>query len=423
MLLAAVMFEFLQELAVFAATGTLAFSVASVAAGRTLAPVRGVPQLVRSGWGMALLMGVPATIVVALALTMRIFHVAIDVVQGYPCTALASYGFDGRALIVVPLLLLSCAAAAWRTRDGRLLTCAFWLAAMFIAWSVLLASPTRATRAGGFERTGVVLLLLSSLSLLLGATVLWACWWVRRRAGRETTAGPLPPGFAVSALVTAAVIGLLGWFQLLVYPGSAPSGGHFAAFVVSASTALAALACFRLFETAPARSSLAEAAIALGSLTVVSAAVLALPPTPRLLSERFPMIFNAMMIGLVLSAASCTWMAVAGRRAEHDSAGVASPWDRLRGCAARFVFLNAVIAFVVGVMMTTWPRVPGIAATDDSYGRVLSGLAGHLGLLLVASWSARHLQRVTLHLLTFLAVLSTLGFLIARMLPFTSSIH
>jgi hypothetical protein len=72
--------------------------------------------------------------------------------------------------------------------------------------------------------------------------------------------------------------------------------------------------------------------------------------------------------------------------------------------------------------MTVWPRLPAIAAMDHSYGRIAAGLSANLYLLLVMLWCSRRLQRLTFHLLTMLAVLSTMGFVIMRMLPFASRV-
>ena len=88
--------------------------------------------------------------------------------------------------------------------------------------------------------------------------------------------------------------------------------------------------------------------------------------------------------------------------------------------AKRFSFFNAALAVVAAGMMAAWPRWPTVATTDDSLGRVAAGVAANLFLLLVLLWSSRRLNKPTFHGLVVLGLLSMMGFLYARMMPFTS---
>ena len=65
--------------------------------------------------------------------------------------------------------------------------------------------------------------------------------------------------------------------------------------------------------------------------------------------------------------------------------------------------------------------MPAIATMDDSFGRITAGFGGNLFFLLVLLWCSRRLHRLTFQILTVLTVLSTMGFLIIRVLPFVSS--
>ena len=93
---------------------------------------------------------------------------------------------------------------------------------------------------------------------------------------------------------------------------------------------------------------------------------------------------------------------------------------KLIPCAKRFSFLCAALALVVSAMMALWPRWPTVSATDDSLGRVAAGMAANLFLLLVVLWCSRRSHKLTFQVLTVLVVVSTTGFLLARLLPFTS---
>jgi hypothetical protein len=85
--------------------------------------------------------------------------------------------------------------------------------------------------------------------------------------------------------------------------------------------------------------------------------------------------------------------------------------------------LSAALALVAGALMTSWPRLPTVAGMDHTIGRVTAGFAAHLFLLLVMLWCSRRLRRLTFHLLTVLAVFSTAGFIVVRMIPFASRLE
>jgi hypothetical protein len=130
------------------------------------------------------------------------------------------------------------------------------------------------------------------------------------------------------------------------------------------------------------------------------------------------MIFSAMIIGFAVATAMWTWVSLVWQQ-QLDGGRPVLMAGRLIPHAKRSAFLSAVLALLVAVLMAVWPRLRGISTTDDEFGQVTAGLAANLFLLLVVLWSARRLRRPTFHILTFLAVLSTLGFILVRMLPFS----
>ena len=161
-----------------------------------------------------------------------------------------------------------------------------------------------------------------------------------------------------------------------------------------------------------------DVAMGLTSLTVCALAVSLVPSRPALLAERYPMIFSATVIGFALGTVLWTWLSVSWEQRAETEPGwtTRSP---LIPRAKRFAFLNAAMAVVVGMLMAVWPRLRGISATDDEFGQVIAGLAANLFLLLVILWSSRRLRRPTIYILTALALVSTTGFIVVRMLPFT----
>ncbi|MGB0717554.1 MAG: hypothetical protein ACPGXK_16875, partial [Phycisphaerae bacterium] len=61
----------------------------------------------------------------------------------------------------------------------------------------------------------------------------------------------------------------------------------------------------------------------------------------------------------------------------------------------------------------------GISAMDDSFMSMISGVATNLFLVLVTLRIARQFRRPTFHLLSWLSLVSLVGFITLRMLPFS----
>jgi hypothetical protein len=174
----------------------------------------------------------------------------------------------------------------------------------------------------------------------------------------------------------------------------------------------------------------------LTSLALCGLATVVVPSKPSALAGRYPMIFNAMMVGLAVSTVLCTHLASVWRsqpgdvrpvdvgkarqgRSSRSTDWKIRPTSRLAPYAQRFAFFNASLALVVGAVMAVWPRWPGIAPTDDSLGRVSAGVAANLFLLLVMLWCARRSNKLTFKILTVLTVVSTVGFVMVRMMPWS----
>jgi hypothetical protein len=394
---------------------------------KTDAPVvelSGGLSLLRVVHVVALLLGVVAAIVHSVILVMRLILVGIDLLQCVPWHPIQSFGFSAQGLWTVGLLLCACTVSLLSTRDRRLVTCLFWIAALMSSWACLLLPALRSNPMGGYQRTGITLALLTDLSVLIVVTSMISALAERRR---RALIGPSPPsdppdmraswpGLHSSVAVVGAGVILLVCYQLAVPIPFGTGGFRFTAGIVGAAAAAGALASFRLLArgwSAP----LADAAMGLTSVSLCGMATVAVPSHPASLAERYPMTFNAMMLGLAVGAMLWTWLAsVWERRGDGKTAA-----HRLASHAKHFAFLNAALALMVGVLMAVWPRWPGIAATDDSLGRVIAGFSAHLFLLLATLWCSRRLHRLPLQILTVLTVLAAAGFLLVRAIPFTSS--
>ena len=188
--------------------------------------------------------------------------------------------------------------------------------------------------------------------------------------------------------------------------------------MVFVSGALAAGGGFLLLDRSWS-DNLADAALGVASLSLCGLAMLAVPSLPTSLSERYPMMFNAMIVGLTLATGLWTWLSCV-QPTLLDDGEPRSTAVRLIPHAQRFAFLSAALALVAGALMTYWPLRSSIAGMDHSMGRITAGFAAQLFLVLVMVWSSRKLRRLTYHLLTVLAIVSMAGFIIVRMVPFAS---
>jgi hypothetical protein len=217
--------------------------------------------------------------------------------------------------------------------------------------------------------------------------------------------------------VIATVELLLVCYHLAV-PVAVSSGGYrMAALIVTGSAGVTALACFILLRTAWS-APLADSAMALGSLGLAALVTVLVPAAPHALAARYPMLFNAMILGLAVAVGGCVWL---GARSDGQSSrwGAESMVGRLAPHARRFAFLNAALALVISAAMAMWPQWPEIATMDHTLGRVAAGLAADFALLLVTFWAYRRLHRPSFQLLSIMVLLSTVAFVTVRMLPFS----
>lgn len=354
---------------------------------------------------VALQLGVVAAVIQSVVLAMRMIHVAVELMSGHAPRGAPDYGFGAGGLWTLGFVFAACAITLMSTRARRLWTCLLWSAIILASWACLLAPAVRSTTVGGFERTGNTLVLLGALSILLALAVMISrCPW---------------PGLSLSATVIAVAVILLVCCHLAVPVAVGRGGFRLGALVVTGSAVLAAFACFLLLGREWS-VSLADAGMGLTSLSLCGLATLAVPPQPATLAERYPMIFSAMIVGLALATGLWTHLACAWRQ-QLDRPQAWAVSGRLIPRAKRFAFVSAAFALVLGAIMAAWPRWPGIAAMDDSIGRVTAGFAANLFLLLVMLWCSRRLHKLTFQILTVLTVVSTAGFLMIRMLPFTST--
>jgi len=375
---------------------------------------------------VALFLAVAAVLVTIVLLTIRILQIGIEVVQNYPTRFMDSIPFSFSGVLTLVFVLVACGVHEIKVGGGRMIVPLFWLVVLMVMW--VCASPTALTRnaAGGFERTSTTVFLDCGVSAVLMATAFSGGLVFRRRLwhlarenpdGLHETQGPTG-GFAASFMGAALWVGLLTMYHLLV-PVRTAGGYRVTLLLVAFFAAGASLSCFALCGRQWV-SGLGDAGFGLATLAVAAVTSLFVPLQPERLVDRYPQLFNAMMVGFAIAAGWWTWLSRVWEQ-QLDNGKAWTTAGRLIPRAKRFAFLSAALALLCSSMMAFWPRLPGISTMDHSYGRIVAGFSGNLFLLLVMLWASRRLRRSTFDVLTFLSVASGAGFLVIRMLPFASN--
>ncbi len=393
---------------------------AARATGDDSSPGRGLARIAHV---VALLFGVLPGILLLLILVIRAVYAGLDLMFATASDAPRVYGYGPEGLWTLGILFVSCVVPLASTRDRRLFTCALWIAVMAATWACLLL-PIFPTYQSGRLRGGGTVAMVVSLSVLLLLAELLSRWiegrWrerpgvAPRRADGATTSWP---GLRASCGIIAVSVLLLVCYQLAVPTAVIPAAPRLTTLFVAIAACVGAWAVFRFLSRAWS-GRLADAAMGLASLALCAFAVALVPEHPVLLAERYPLIFCAMIVALGLATAFWTWFSLE-RSPVSETAEAEAVAGRLASRAKRSAFRCAALATLFSVLLTVWPRLRGIATTDDTFSHMTAGIAADLFLLLVILWSSRHLRRLTFHILAVLTMLSTAGFVLVRMLPFS----
>lgn len=369
-------------------------------------------------------LGVAAALVAAVLLGIRFLQIGLEVVQHYPTRFSGSEPFSISGVWALVFVLVAFSLRVVVGRERRLVAPLFWLVVLTTGW--VCASPAALTPSmGGFERANVTLFLLAGMSGALVVTVL--CGEIGRYRDRLRLAGEDPdvllgartkmPGLGSSCTCLAIAVGFLILFHLLVPVRTL--GSYRVTLLITAVCAVGgSLSCFVMCDRSWS-GGLGEAGFGLSTLALATLATLLVPSHAGPLVDRYPQLFNAMIVGFAVATGGWTWLSQVWEQQLTDGEARTTT-GRLIPYVKRFAFFSAALAYLSGTLMAFWPRLPGIATMDHSYGRVISGFSANLFLLLVMLWASRRLRRATFHVLTVLVVMSGAGFMLVRMLPFAS---
>lgn len=373
----------------------------------------------------ALFLGAVAFAIELATLLVRSIYALTEVVNVYPSRVALDLGFGDGGLWTLGALAASCTVGGFTRRNRRLFIAVLWLTVTAALWSCLAGSVYQINISGALERAEGTVWLALELGAVVAFFPLIARFVDHKRqasAGRFNPFTPFEwgrewPGLRASCSVIAAFVILLATYHLAVPIASAGMSFRSMVCVLLAGCSLSAVGAL-LLVMGQWQSRMADIAMWLVSIILAMLAVLFVPDGSTLMAEHYPLIFNSLLIGFAISTGACAWLALAlEQRVEtHDDWPTARRWIPH---AKRFIFVNAIIALIMGGMMALWPQLGLIAASDLSHGRVTWGFGGNLFLLLVLLWCSRRMGRITYHVLTMLALASTIGFMVVRMLPFT----
>lgn len=382
-----------------------------------------------AGWfslasSAALLLCVVTVVIQAVVLAMRMIYVGFDLANGSPVDRLGAYGFGPHGLWSLGFVLAACTVSFGASGDRRLGTCELWCVVGVMLWATLLPPVFVLNATGAWARTPSTLLVLIGLALVLPLMALITNrverrhrWW-RPLSNPHNVAAVSSywPGLSLSAMIVAIAVTLLAGYHLAVPTLIGSRGFVLNAAVITGTTGLSAAACFVLLRKSW-NKNLADAGLGLSSLCLCAIPTIAVPFDQFGLAHRYPMIFNAMMIGLAVSTAGWAWCA-ADWQLKRSTGSIWSTTAKLASHAQRFAFLTGSLALLVGLSMAIWPRWPSVGEMDHSLARVSDGMSANLLLLLVLLWCGRRLRAPAFHILTILSLALTTGFLLVRVLPF-----
>ncbi len=245
----------------------------------------------------------------------------------------------------------------------------------------------------------------------------------QRWFAREPWRSPAPPldwpGFTAACSAAGLLLALDVCYHLGTGFAGIPSRPRTAALVLACLAAGSGAGLLLLLRHARG-GALAELGMALVSLAACCAAVVVVPDQPRALSLRYPLIFNAVLVGLAAVSWFWAWLACVWQQ-QLDGGQAWTTAGRLIRPARRLSFVAAFVALGAGVLMTVWPRLTVAPGMDDSLGRVTAGVAGHLALLWATLWCARRLRAGGFILLAAATVISLLAFIYLRTAPLTTA--
>ena len=337
---------------------------------------------------------------------------------------------------VVPLdfvmVAAACVVITHASGSAYLLVPLFWALFLAVVRQCLLIPPVapafsaESLNPAGSPSLWVLILLLSSAVMLGALVIVQALSWKnsRRLAWRRDVAFLLrPPRIWPGLQQSTALLGifiLLVGCSLLMVPALAGSFvGVWPGLLCAAAVLIASISVFAVANRRWA-PQLGEIAISLLTLSICFAVLVLLPRRPAVLTERFPLILNALVFGCALSA--CFWIWLGGVwQQQLDDQG--RPWTtagRLVPLTRRGSFSATAFGVLFALQMGLWPLMDQVASYDNSMGRILWGCGGLAALLAAAVWGYARTGLPAFRTLVSVSGVAIVLFGFVRALPYIS---
>lgn len=349
----------------------------------------------------ALVTGIAATVLILFPLVFRIWErIVTPSGTGAPIAAAGLWDIAG----------MTAAAGLWvvTRRRPQQPVILLALAAFFVTWTAMML-PTERVVVGIVPPipqasswlpgwwTWTLHLQVGLAVLLLLAAVLQDVPYRRRLARAwpdrlDDLVAPYSrwPAYVQIEAVLAAVILVLGVYQI-VRPGD---WSWQPGLVSSLGAAVAGTVCLFLAHRRWSTNT-AELAIALTTLAVVVlAATLAAPfglsdPGAEY-ARRLPILFNAVLFGLLFMIWFWSWLARFWEQQVPDGGPAWTTAGRMIPPLGRATFLVSALAVLISFQMAIWPERVATVDTDNTPGRIAAGL---IAITLLAVVTARQARR------------------------------
>ncbi len=330
------------------------------------------------------------------------------------------------------LVAAACVVVTHSTRSAYLLVPLFW--AMFLAMVRQCSLiPPVAPEPGALssDLTGAPSLWL--LALLLGSAVMMGVlvaaqglsWKSSPRVAWQKDVAFLLrpprtwPGMEQSAAALGMFILVIGCL-LLVFPSPAGSFINVLPSVVCSVVALiAAIAVFTVANRHWA-VSLGEIGVGLLTLSICSAVLAFVPSNPPALSDRFPLIFNALVLGCVLCTFFWVWLGGVWEQQLDEQGQAWTTAGRLVPLAKRGGFMAGAFGVLFSLHMGIWPVLDQVEGFDNSSGRIFWGYGCMILLMVAVCWGYSKTPGPAFRTLIMLNSVALVLYGYVRVLPYTS---
>jgi hypothetical protein len=369
---------------------------------------------------LALLLGVAAGIIQSVFLGARAIFVLVELWNGFPWLPFARLTFEPGGVWTQVVLFVACAGGLITTADSRLHACTLWSTVGIALWACLLSSPFAVASNGIVERTGFTLFLLLSVGVVTMLASLTAIGPASRACSRGSDERPRHragwPGFHASCSVLAAILVLCVAYHLAVPVLDFCGKPGLAAALTFLVSALGAFCTLRL-GIHRRIDGLTNAGLGLASLSFLSLPTVFVAGSDPRLADAYPAWFNALVFGGTIAVLAGTRVLLGLRTIPKDARAGLRPF--LAPFVRRCTFLSSCLTLLIATMMAAWPRLPAIATTDDTLGRMIMGFLGCAGFAMASAYSAMRLGGWSFHLVTVLSLITAAGFVWARIIPFS----